>query len=1378
MADEREPEPVAEEPKEGAADEKRSPRVRRLALRAGAVLLAIVVGLLVTVLTFDLGPGLKGRAERAGSDYLQRPMHIGRLSARLIPGVFVVEDLTIEGLNPTDRPFLTAKKITVRLPWWSAVTRKLVIESVDMTDWNMLVESFPNGRHNFPRVTPQRKPGATPSRITSTLRAVHAARGQFTYEDHGTPWGVVGRNLDITLYRSDVMNDYRGRASFSNGTVSIQQYEPFRADMRSRFKIVDGKAVFDDLDLISDGATSKITGAVNLRNWPEQLYRIKSHIDFARQKDIFFHRDRFTASGEGDFEGTFQLFKGGPISRELKGTFTSPLAGVNAWRFPNLRGSVLWLPDRLEITDSKTDLYGGTAQFDYRMAPIGKKGIPTMAKWDVQYTNLDLARLTDFLETQGLRLAGRATGKNSLEWPTGKWALKRGGGVVEIAAPDGLEMMTRTMPAARVKEEAEHEPEAGPFNARLSLGYLPVTGRIEYQLDPQWISLGPSWVSTTKTYVDFHGQTAYGQRSRIPFHVTSLDWQESDRVLAGIMTAFGSSTGAIPIGGHGEFDGVMLESFGRPRIEGRFSGERMRAWNVNWGTGQADVVIENSYADIKNAVISAGKSEITADGRFSLGYPRRDGGEQINARVRLTRRPMADLKRAFELDDYDMDGLVSGEYHVYGDYETPLGFGRLVIDDGVAYGETFESMTSALRFEGTGVRLDSIQIAKSTGTATGAAWVGWDGNYSFNIDGTRIPIESLKTVAFRRAPLSGLLQFNATGTGNFDEPRYDVKARIDDLFAGDEGVGTLQGRLAVRGDVLTADFDAASPRLIVSGSGRLTFSPQMPMDMSLRFQDTSLDPYLRFFEPRLSPFTTAVASGTVRVAGEMANMDRLAVETRVEQLDLKLFDYALSNDGPIELSLKNDVVQIGRLRVTGEGTQLQLGGMVRLRDETIAVEATGEANLGILQGFFRDLRSRGTAALLGQVKGPLSKPLVAGSARIVDGRIRHLSAPHGLEAINGIISFDGGGIRLEEVAARLGGGDVTLGGRIALNGFTPGQLSLTAVGERMRLRYPEGFASTVDADLWLRGDASAPVLGGIVTVRDAEWTRRFEVDPNIFELGGGGPVLPVKPVSTSGLPLRFDIQVTAANTLRVRNNLADIWASADLKLQGTYDRPAIFGRAEVNRGSIVFEGNRYVVTRGTIDFLTPPTGNIEPLFDIEAETRVRVPSQTYRVTLAMTGTPRNFSLSLGSDPPLPEVDIVALLFGTAADVSNAELRALSPTGAMQAEEALLKAAGARLLAGSISAPVRRVVEETLGLDTAQITPSFGTENDTFTPSARLILGKRLSPRAYLTFSRPLGSNARDQLIVLEYDQSDRLGFVLTQTGDRTFAIDFRVRHSF
>ena len=376
------------------------------------------------------------------------------------------------------------------------------------------------------------------------------------------------------------------------------------------------------------------------------------------------------------------------------------------------------------------------------------------------------------------------------------------------------------------------------------------------------------------------------------------------------MTAFGSPTGAIPIGGYGEFDGVMLNAFTKPRIEGVFKGERIRAWDVIWGRATADFVIENSYAFVKNSVMTSGDSEILADGQFSLGYPRRDGGEEINARVRLTRRPLQDLRHAFELDDYPVEGIVSGEYHVYGGYETPFGFGRLLIEKGAAYGETFDSARSSLRFEGNGVRLDGLDITKSTGSATGAAWVGWDGTYSFNADGRRIPVESLATARVPRAPLSGLLQFNATGAGTFESPRYDVKLRVDDLFAGDEGIGQLTARLALRGELLTADMEAASPRLSVSGSGRLALTPEMDAEMSLRFADTSLDPYLRFVEPRLSPFTTAVAGGTVRVVGELADIDHLVVEAQVERLELKLFDYPLVNDGPIQLALDRHRLEI------------------------------------------------------------------------------------------------------------------------------------------------------------------------------------------------------------------------------------------------------------------------------------------------------------------------------------------------------------------------------------------------------------------------------------------------------------------------------------
>src|SRR5207248_8420699 len=124
------------------------------------------------------------------------------------------------------------------------------------------------------------------------------------------------------------------------------------------------------------------------------------------------------------------------------------------------------------------------------------------------------------------------------------------------------------------------------------------------------------------------------------------------------------------------------------------------------------------------------------------------------------------------------------------------------------------------------------------------------------------------------------------------------------------------------------------------------------------------------------------------------------------------------------------------------------------------------------------------------------------------------------------------------------------------------------------------------------------------------------------------------------VPLRFDIEVVVPATLRVENNLARLVASADLQLRGTYEHPLLFGRAEVNRGEVTFEGRRYVVTRGNIDFTNP--ARIEPFFDVEAETRVRVPGQTYQVIVRAVGTMERLQPELSSDPPLPTADVLAL----------------------------------------------------------------------------------------------------------------------------------------
>ena len=95
----------------------------------------------------------------------------------------------------------------------------------------------------------------------------------------------------------------------------------------------------------------------------------------------------------------------------------------------------------------------------------------------------------------------------------------------------------------------------------------------------------------------------------------------------------------------------MTGPFRRPRVEGVFTGEDLRAWDTLWGDGSAQIVVENSYVTVTDGIVRRDDSEIRADGLFSLGYPRRDGGEEIDARFRVIAARRGLVRHAFEIDD-------------------------------------------------------------------------------------------------------------------------------------------------------------------------------------------------------------------------------------------------------------------------------------------------------------------------------------------------------------------------------------------------------------------------------------------------------------------------------------------------------------------------------------------------------------------------------------------------------------------------------------------------------------------------------------------------------------------------------------------------------
>jgi hypothetical protein len=1346
------------------------------------VIVALLAAAIVASITVDLGPAVRAKAEDAGSKYIERPMHIGSLRIHLLTGKVLVENLRIDGLHPGDRPFFTAQRIAVALDWAPAFSWRpdITIGSVEMTDWQMLVEKW-DGAHNFPRFNHDDGKPPGPKRLTTTLKSLHAFRGQFAFEDHETPWSVICRNLDISIGN---LPKYHGTATFNSGTVTIQEFEPMWANMKAQFVIDGSRIQLDRIDMDTDGATTVASGEVDLAHWPNQGYQVKSRVDFPRMRELFFKDESWRLAGVGDFTGTFRLFKiGEETNRDLTGSFASELAGLNAYRFPKLYGSLRWTQHGFDVWDAGSEFYGGNARFVYGIKPFGQKTKPTH-HFDATLTGVDLARFTDFEQFPGLRFAGSASLHNVLDWPSGRFSDHRGEGQLTIAPPPGVVPMTAPLAAALAADAGRAGREWGPFAQLPPPAHLPIAGELSYRYGPEEVTIDQGRFATERTSVTFLGTTAYGSQSRLPFHVTSSDWQESDEVLAGIISDFGSPAGAVPFAGRGEFDGVMTGAFRAPRVEGRFTGEDLRAFDTLWGSGSAQIVVENRYVNVKDGIVRAGDAEIRADGLFSLGYPREDRGEEINARIRVARRDLDSLRHAFGIDEYPVSGALSGEFHLTGAYQHPVGFGAMTIDEGVAYGEPFRQATSPLRFDGTGVRLDNLNLAKDSGTITGAAYVGWDSTYSFNAAGRRIPVERLAFVAFPRAPLSGLAEFTATGSGTFESPRNDFKYRVDDLYVGEEGVGVVNGTLALRGAELSGSIDAASPRMALTGTGRIALTPQSDAELTFRFHDTSLDPYVRLFVPKLSPFTTAVASGAIRVVGELADPDHLVIEGTVDSLEMRLLDYGVKNAAPIRIAFDRQQIRLEELQMVGDDTRLRVSGSIGLNDDRIALKVAGDANLGILQGFFRDVRGAGRAELTASIDGPLARPRLSGSATITDGRIRHFSIPNSLDAINGTVQFDPGGIRLDDLAATMGGGHVQFGGRIGFDGYVPAELDVTARGVDMHLRVPEGVRSVVDADLSLRGTLKAPTLGGTVMVKSALWNRRIDTPGSIFDLASrrsaaGGSAAEAAPT----VPLKYELQLLIPSTLRVENNLARMVASADLTLRGTYDRPVIAGHADVERGEVTFEGRRYRITHGTMDFTNP--ARIEPFFDVEAETNVRVPGQTYRVTVAFAGTSEQLRPTLNSDPPLPTSDVLALLFSavqrTGTQDVAPELRALQSPNQTQTD--IITTRATQAITGSLSSEVGKVVEQTFGVDTFQLTPSFidpySQQTSRLNPTARLTIGKRISERVYLTFSRSLGTTTNDQIVLLEIDATDRIAWILSRNEDRqTYALEFRVRHVF
>jgi translocation and assembly module TamB len=246
--------------------------------------------------------------------------------------------------------------------------------------------------------------------------------------------------------------------------------------------------------------------------------------------------------------------------------------------------------------------------------------------------------------------------------------------------------------------------------------------------------------------------------------------------------------------------------------------------------------------------------------------------------------------------------------------------------------------------------------------------------------------------------------------------------------------------------------------------------------------------------------------------------------------------------------------------------------------------------------------------------------------------------------------------------------------------------------------------------------------------------------------------------------LRLAIHIQGDRNISIQNELADVEARVDLDVTGTVDRPALTGHVEVSGGTLLFQGQRYRVTRGNVDFVNPV--RIEPIVDVQAETEMR----DYRVVLAISGRGDRLRLDLRSDPPLPQLEVVSLVAGGR---TREELATQGGPGGLPTSEQLFQRGAGSILFDLLQSRVGSRFG-LLGLDRIRIDPFLvGSENN---PVALITISEQVTKDLTVTYSQNLTSSTQ-QIIIIEYFITRDTSIIASRNeqGDKGLDIKFRRR---
>jgi translocation and assembly module TamB len=1357
---------------------RRSHKRLWIEIAIGVCLLAIVLGLVWYVRS----PGFADLVHRKVVQTLEEAtggrVEMASFRWNLAGMEFEATNLTIHGLETQDQlPYAHVDRVRIKLHIISFLERQVSVKLVELQRPVIHVIVNADGSTNAPepKLKVQSNENAAEQLLDLAVGRADIHDGMLVVNDRKLSMDFSANDLlaSMTYFSFDKRYD----ANVKIGKIDLQ-YADFRdlpASVDTQFSLWRNSLALKSLRLTSQQSTVQVSGKVRDFLKPQLEVTYESTIDLAQMGTIVRAAQLRGGTVQLNGTATYSASPGPAASGRIALRDLDYIDNGLVLRKANANSNFSFSNDRLELTRIATRVMGGeiTGDADIKnliasIAPRPETAVVNVGKSKAKRPPVAASagsreqEGTARLRVNGLSLNELARAFSTRSMPLDKLnAAGRVKGSVDVAWKQSTSRATADL----ALDVAAPTPSVGnqlPVNGSIRGRYNALSGNA----DLSTLNLG-----TPHTRIDASGSIS-ATTVALTLKANTSSLAELQPLFAGI----GSAPPPFELAGSLSFAGTVNGRLRAPEVAGHLQATNFnviytptvklaqalpvttaapapaqtkhRSWlhptgalpppppqpsaharRIHVDQFDGDVQYSQTGVALHKAVVQEGSAQLNLDGTAVLDKGEFTDNSQFHVQAVVHNADVASLQHAAGTD-YPLSGTLNFSLQASGTLADPQGHGQVSLTGGEAHGRSINTFTSKIVFANHQAELEDIHLLAGHGTVGGTAAYNFrteEGN--LDLVGHSIDLADVPEIQLPRLQTAGIADFTVKGSGTLEHPVINAHAEIASLVLNGDKVGNLVADAVTRGRQLTLTARSKFPKATLTLDGNVDLEGDMPGSAKLKFADLDINPFLPA-SVRNDVTQHASLDGEAELSGPFKQPRLLRGSLHIQQFSVEVEHIALKSDGPIELTLADEVISVQRFTLTSTDTHFTLTGTASLRDQRqLDLHANGSLNLKLAETLDPELTSYGNSKIDVKIGGTVSEPLISGNVDVQHAGMSVIDMPVGLGDVNGTLAFNQDRLELENVTGRMGGGHVKLSGFVTY-GRTLG-FNLSADGTDIRFRY-SGISVTSDQSLRLTGTTESAQLAGNVTVTRFAQIPSADLQALVAQAGAPASIPnPKSPLNN----LHLEVRILSTPELTVQTSLAKLSGDVDLRLRGTAARPVLLGRINIAEGDIKLAGTKYHLERGDITFIDPV--RIDPVLDVEATTRVR----DYDITIGLHGTTERLNTTYRSDPPLSSDDIISLLAFGKTQSENA-------MGTTTSSPGLGAGAGGVLLSSALNSTMNNRVSKLFGSSSIRINPSVGgVDND---PNARLTIEQQVSNNITLTYVTNLARSAQE-VIQFEYN---------------------------